>query len=62
MEAVRVTRYRVGIRSATAITSLSRKGTRSSREFAILILSAFSRISPVIHRCRSRYCILVTSS
>ena len=52
----------VGSFEATLNTSLSRKGTLSSSEFAILMRSALSRISPTIHMLMSRYCIFVTSS
>ena len=44
------------------ISELSKKGTRSSRELAMLILSAFSRMSPTIHMFRSTICIRVTGS
>lgn len=57
-----LTRYFRGMRPASAMIFLSRKGTRSSKEFAMLILSAFKRMSPTIHMFRSTNCILVTGS
>src|SRR5699024_6689948 len=57
-----LTLQEVGMRQARSKTLRSRKGTRSSSEFAMLILSALSRISPTIQRLRSQYSIRVTAS
>ena len=46
----------------TANTSVSRKGTRSSSELAIVILSALTRMSPRSQVNRSTYCMRVESS
>ena len=47
---------------ATANTSGSRNGTRSSSEFAIVILSALTRMSPRSQVNRSTCCIRATGS
>ena len=47
---------------ATANTSGSRNGTRSSSEFAIVILSALTRMSPRNQVNRSTCCIRATGS
>ena len=51
-----------GICSATSNTSGSRNGTRSSSEFAMVILSALTRMSPRSQVNRSRCCIRATGS
>ncbi|CNV17543.1 Uncharacterised protein [Mycobacterium tuberculosis] len=51
-----------GNREATAKTSGSRNGTRSSRELAIVILSALTRMSPRSQVNRSMCCIRATGS
>ena len=58
----RVTRRETGRVRATANTSRSRNGTRSSREAAMDILSAFSRMSCCIQVRMSAVCMAVTSS
>ena len=51
-----------GSPEATANTSGSRNGTRSSSEFAIVILSALTRMSPRSHVNRSTCCMRATGS
>src|SRR3989344_4014908 len=52
---------RSGKVAARRETSRSRNGTRSSRECAMVILSALARISPTSQVLISTYCILVES-
>ncbi|CFE69418.1 Uncharacterised protein [Mycobacterium tuberculosis] len=59
---VRVILAPAGNREATAKTSGSRNGTRSSRELAIVILSALTRMSPRSQVNRSMCCIRATGS
>ena len=56
------TLYLVGNFLAISINGLSKKGTLTSKELAILILSAFNKISPINQKLKSIYCIFVTSS
>ena len=51
-----------GSREATANTSGSRNGTRSSSELAIVILSALTRMSPRSQVNRSMCCMRATGS
>ena len=51
-----------GSRDATANTSGSRNGTRSSSELAIVILSALTRMSPRSQVNRSMCCMRATGS
>ena len=51
-----------GQRAATAITSRSRKGTRSSRLCAMVIRSALTRMSPGSQVLMSTSCMVDTSS
>ena len=55
-------RYFCGMDSATSSMLRSRKGTRSSRLLAMLMRSAFSRISYSIQVCISTHCSWVGSS
>ncbi len=47
---------------ASSKTFLSRKGTRLSSEWAMAILSVFSRMSPASQKAMSTRCMRVTSS
>ena len=59
---VRVIFWSNGSREATANTSGSRNGTRNSSELAIVILSAFTRMSPRSQVNRSMCCMRATGS
>ena len=59
---VRVILASTGSRDATANTSGSKKGTRSSSELAIVILSALTRMSPRNQVNRSTCCMRATGS
>jgi len=51
-----------GSADATRQTSVSRNGTRNSRELAIVILSALTRMSPRNQVNKSRCCMRATGS
>ena len=59
---VRVILASTGNRDATANTSGSRNGTRSSSELAMVILSALTRMSPRSQVNRSMCCMRATGS